>query len=205
MPLNNIYKTLQSAYGAQHWWPAESSFEMMVGAILTQNTSWTNVEKAITNLKKANALDASVIVSLDQADLCEMIRPAGFFIQKARYLKNIGYFFLEFREYIATASCPDNDIQRLRQLLLSLKGVGPETADSILLYAFNMPVFVIDAYTRRIFSRLGLISSTVTYAELQQYFHRHVVPDSKIYNEYHALIVRHAKTHCRSKDRKSVV
>jgi len=191
-----IYRLLFDAYGAQHWWPADTSFEMMLGAILTQNTAWTNVEKAIANLKRADALDAQAILKMDEAQLRELIRPSGFFNQKAARLKIFSDFYLEH-----------GGLEGLRQMdkpraaLLALHGIGPETADSMLLYALDEPVFVIDAYTRRIFARLGLTTPDVSYHELQNLFHAQLPMEVPLFNDYHALIVQHAKQHCRVRPR----
>ena len=188
-----IYQRLFKQYGRQHWWPADSPFEVMVGAILTQNTSWTNVEKAIVNLKRERLLTCNKLVKMSEKQLASLLRPVGYFNVKARRLKNFcdWYQTVKNPEQIVTAS--------LRSELLSIIGVGPETADDMLLYAFNRPVFVIDAYTRRLFYRLGLIDEGIEYEELRQWFetklnrHKNKV---KLFNEYHALIVRHAKNHC---------
>jgi len=192
--LLRIHDLLLAAYGAQHWWPADSPFEVMLGAILTQNTNWKNVEKAIANLKHAGALDAQAILDMDDARLRELIRPSGFFNQKAERLKLFCAFYVEQGKEEGLRQRPD-----ARAALLALKGIGPETADSILLYALEIPVFVIDAYTRRIFSRLGLISSAADYATTQALFMQHLPVDALFFNEYHALIVTHAKRHCRVK------
>jgi len=192
--LLRIHDLLLAAYGAQHWWPADSPFEVMLGAILTQNTNWRNVEKAIANLKQADALDAEKILIMDDARLRELIRPSGFFNQKAVRLKLFCAFYLEYGKEAGLRQLADP-----RASLLELKGIGPETADSMLLYALHMPVFVVDAYTRRIFSRLGLISADADYAEIQALFMQYLATDTSLFNEYHALIVAHAKRHCRVK------
>ncbi len=166
----------------------------MVGAILTQNTNWKNVEKAIFNLKQADALHAEAILDMDNARLRELIRPSGFFNQKADRLKLFCTFYLRHGK--------ENGLKKLpnpRAELLAQKGIGPETADSILLYALQMPVFVVDAYTRRIFSRLGLISADIDYTATQTLFMNHLPADVLLFNTYHALIVEHAKRHCRVK------
>lgn len=189
----DVYQRLLAAYGPQHWWPADTPFEMMVGAILTQNTAWTNVEKAIAAMKSADALDARRILDMDASRLAGLIRPSGYFNQKAARLKGFSAFYLEHDGEAGIASLPDP-----RAALLALNGIGPETADSILLYALHIPVFVVDAYTRRIFARLGLTNPDASYAGLQGFFHRQLEPDAPLFNEYHALIVHHAKRHCRS-------
>jgi len=190
----DIYLLLFDAYGPQHWWPADSAFEMMLGAILTQNTNWLNIEKVIANLKAAGALDAQAIVSIDESRLRELIRPSGFFNQKALRLRLFSTFYLEYGREAGLKKLPDP-----RKALLSLNGIGPETADSILLYALEIPVFVVDAYTRRIFTRLGLLPDDVDYATTQTWFHTQLERDAPLFNDYHALIVQHAKQHCRIK------
>ncbi len=191
-----IYHVLLSAYGPQHWWPADTPFEVMVGAILTQNTSWTNVEKAITNLKFENLMDARHILDCAPDHLAEVIRPTGFYRQKATRLNALCMFYLEhgceqqLRRWPATS---------LRQRMLKVHGIGPETADSILLYALNKPVFVIDAYTARIFSRLGMLERQSAYADTQAFFHARLPRSIPIFQEFHALIVAHAKRFCRSR------
>jgi len=190
----DIYRLLLDAYGPQYWWPANSPFEMMVGAILTQNTNWQNVEKAIANLRAADALDAQAMLDMDGDRLRGLIRPSGFFNQKAARLRLFCSFYLDNGGKSGIKGLDDP-----RHALLALKGIGPETADSMLLYALDIPVFVIDAYTRRIFGRLGLTSPDAGYHELQAYFHAQLNRDAPLFNEFHALIVQHAKRHCRSK------
>lgn len=161
--------------------------------ILTQNTSWKNVEKAVYNLNKENVLDINSIIKMDNNRLASLIRPSGYYNQKAIKLKVMAGFLkknpIKRLKRIET--------KKLRELFLSIKGVGPETADSILLYAFNRPVFVVDAYTKRIFSRFGFIKNNATYNEIQDFFHKNLKSDEKIFNEFHALIVEHAKQHCK--------
>ncbi len=197
MNVGSIYTTLFDHYGPQEWWPGETPFEVMVGAVPTQNTVWSNVEKAITNLNGTNALAAKTIAELAPAALAELIRPAGYFNVKAKRLQNFCRWFLEQGGETALQQWGD---AKLRHGLLSVKGVGPETADDILLYAFNRPIFVIDAYTRRIFSRLGMIDGAEDYEQLRQRFeqqlakrHKERTQQVQIFNEYHALIVIHAK------------
>jgi len=193
-PTMEIYRLLFDAYGPCHWWPAENPFEVMIGALLTQNTNWQNVEKAISNLKSADMLSADAIAACELSRLETLIRPSGYFRQKASRLKTLCRFYLQHGEMDGLTGM---DTTSLRQDLLSLNGVGPETADSILLYALDRPIFVIDAYTRRIFARLGLTSTEAAYYELQDYFSSHLPSDARLFNEYHALIVVHAKQHCR--------
>lgn len=168
----------------------------MVGAVLTQNTAWINVEKAIANLKSHDVLDPAAIVRADSERLAGWIKPSGYFNVKARRLRNFCEWYLE---HGGSAALSQRDTENLRRGLLSVNGIGPETADDILLYAFERPVFVIDAYTRRIFARLGLIEGTEGYEELRRFFEHALVPDVPIFNEYHALIVNHAKNVCRTK------
>ncbi len=194
--LNAIYNRLCSSFGPQHWWPGETRLEIIVGAVLTQNTNWKNVERAIANLKKAAVLDIWQIHNLDTVALAGLIRPAGYFNIKAKRLKNLIDFIVE-------AYSGDMDVMfsvdtySLRQQLLSVNGLGPETVDSILLYAGNKPVFVVDAYTKRIFSRHNICFEDISYDELQSLIEAHIDRDVKLYNEYHALLVRLGKDYCK--------
>ncbi len=198
--LTELYNSLFAAYGEQHWWPGETPFEVMVGAILTQNTAWTNVERAINALKEADALNPEALRTRPIDELAALIRPSGYFNAKARKLRALG-------EYLAGY---DDDIERLfgskplselREELLALHGVGPETADSMLLYAGNLPSFVIDAYTIRVLSRLGIIStgSKPKYEDVRALFQESLPTDVQIFNEYHALFVAHGKDVCKSR------
>ena len=191
--LTALYDRLLDAYGPQRWWPAESAFEVIVGAVLTQNTSWKNVEKAINSLNKTGNLDLDRIAALAQDELAELIRPSGFFNVKAKRLKNLCGWL---RSQGGLDALTKWDTRRLRQSLLSINGVGPETADDILLYAFQRPVFVIDAYTRRLLKKLGLVEGGEDYETLREMFEACLPPEHRLYNEYHALIVRHAKEKC---------
>ncbi|MGQ9686966.1 MAG: endonuclease III domain-containing protein [Thiobacillaceae bacterium] len=196
------YRLLFAAYGPQHWWPGETAFEVMVGAILTQNTAWANVERAIANLKAAERLTCEDILALPDDALAELIRPAGYFNVKARRLKALCAFLADQGVCATPQRLRDlSNLPELRRRLLSVHGVGEETADSILLYALELPIFVVDAYTRRIFSRLGLIPADASYGEIQQAFQRHLPADVALYNEYHALIVHLGKSVCRPKPR----
>lgn len=205
-----IYSALFKKYGNQGWWPLSKGslntkhhngkpfsdidrFEIMAGAILTQNTSWTNVEKAIYNLNKSKLLSAGKIVRAPAKKLAFLIRPAGYYNQKAARLKIIADFFLKNKDIF------NKPAKELREELLKVNGIGPETADSIVLYAFEKPSFVIDAYTRRIFSRLGLCRQNDKYEEIQKLFESKIPSDVGLFKEYHALIVEHAKRHCRKK------
>ena len=197
-----VHDLLLEAYGPQRWWPALTPFEVMVGAVLTQNTAWSNVEKAIANLHAADAMKAETLLCAAPSQVAAWIRPAGYFNVKAKRLQNFCAW------YVARGGI--NALRRmetaeLRRELLAINGVGPETADDILLYAFHRPVFVIDAYTRRIFSRLQLLKGGEPYDEMRQHIEarlrrsrRELVP---LYNEYHALIVRHGKDVCKTKPR----
>jgi len=196
--LLTIYERLFAAYGPQGWWPGDSPFEVIVGAILTQNTAWSNVERAIANLRAAGALTPAGLLALTAEETARLVRPAGYFNTKARKLRAVVEFLDQ--EYGGDlARLFTLDTATLRETLLSLYGIGPETADSILLYAAGRPVFVVDAYTRRVFSRLGLVSETVTYHDLQALFSDHLPSDVSLFNEYHALIVRHGKVRCTSR------
>ena len=201
MSFKKTFNTLFRRYGPQHWWPGDSPFEVMVGAVLTQNTAWTNVEKAIANLIANQALDARVILDTSPEQLAEWLRPSGYFNIKAKRLQNFCRWYIEHGGYERLTTWPTPE---LRRGLLSINGVGPETADDILLYAFERPVFVIDAYTRRLFSRLGLIGGSEDYESLRQAIEhglRREAERTVLFNEYHALIVKHAKDYCQSKPR----
>jgi len=194
--LLDIYHRLMAHYGPQRWWPADTPFEVMVGAILTQSAAWGNVEKAIANLKAAGALSPEGIRRLPLAELSGIIRPSGYFNAKARKLKSLVNWLIE--------SCDDDltrlfaaDVFSLRGQLLPVHGIGPETADSIILYAAGKPVFVIDAYTRRIMSRLGQVTENDSYGAYQDLFTKNLPADVHLFNEYHALLVCLAKNVCR--------
>ncbi|MBI3990790.1 MAG: endonuclease III domain-containing protein [Candidatus Omnitrophica bacterium] len=193
--LKSIYQKLYSSFGSQHWWPADSPFEVMIGAILTQNTNWLNVEKAISNLRKNKLLNPRALYKLPHKRLATLIRPAGYYNIKTKRLKNFLGFFIE--HYSADpAKMSGIDTYTLRQQLLSVNGIGPETADSILLYALNRPIFVVDAYTKRILSRHHFINGDATYEETQELFMKNLKSVVKLFNEYHALLVRIGKEFC---------
>jgi endonuclease-3 related protein len=198
--LIEIYNLLLERYGHLHWWPAETPFEVCVGAILTQNTNWGNVEKAVANLKREGLLSPACLRELPVDRLAEKIRPAGFFNLKSVRLKEfVAWLFDNYGgsvERMSGAELPD-----LREELLKVKGIGPETADSILLYACAKPTFVVDAYTKRLLSSLGLITGREGYEEVRALFMGNLPPDVALFNEFHALIVQHAKEHCRKKPR----
>lgn len=194
--LEEIYRRLLEHYGPQHWWPADDSFEVVVGAILTQSAAWTNVERAIDNLKKENALNPAALRQLPIDELAELIRPSGYFNVKARKVKafaeRLGARYGDSLERMFSLNMPD-----LRSELLSIYGIGQETADSIILYAARKPIFVIDAYTHRITDRLGLSSNKLDYSSLQALLMDYLPHDEKLFNEYHALFVRHGKVTCK--------
>jgi endonuclease-3 related protein len=196
--LQRVYEKLLAAYGPQHWWPADSPFEVMVGAVLTQNTAWRNVERAIANLDAAQALTPSAIAHLPPAELAALIRPAGYFNVKARRLQALCRFVLEAGGEDALAQQPTVE---LRHALLAVHGVGAETADDILLYAFGRPVFVIDTYTRRLLRRLGLAGGDEGYEELRLGIEQALGLQAQRFNELHGLIVHHAKVACGAKPR----
>ena len=197
-PLLQIYQRLFEHFGPQHWWPAETPFEVMIGAILTQNTAWSNVEKAIANLRTADTLTPQTLADLPQTQLEQLIRPAGFFRQKASRLKTLARLLeTEYRGEIADLCSGELEVARAR--LLAFNGIGPETADSILLYACTRPTFVVDAYTRRLFSRLGLLEEDASYTEIRAQFMSGLPGEVALFNEYHALIVAHCKRYCRKR------
>lgn len=194
--LMNIYRKLYQAYGPRDWWPAETSFEVMVGAILTQNTSWRNVEKAIQKLKGKGVLNPEGIHDLKKSQLASLIKSSGYYrIKTDRVKAFVNFLFEEF----------DGDLKRmgrerlgeLREKLLGVKGIGPETADSILLYGLKKSIFVVDAYTKRILSRHKMILENTAYEEVQKLFMEHLPLDEKLFNEYHALLVHLGKTVCK--------
>jgi len=196
--LTEIYELLLEAFGPQHWWPGETTFEIILGAILTQNTSWANVAKAIANLKAAGRLVPERLHVLDSEEIEKLIRPAGYFRLKTKRLRNFMQWL--FDAYGGDLNALANiETRRLREELLSISGVGPETADSILLYALNRPVFVVDTYTARVAVRHGLIEPDIDYEQLQYLFESNLEPDVPLYNEYHALLVRVGKDFCKPK------
>ena len=196
--LMSMFHLLLDHYGPRHWWPAETKLEMMVGAVLTQNTNWKNVEKAVANLKQKKLISVKALYSIDIAMLAQEIRPAGYYNVKANRLKNLIYFIVDHYDGNVNKLSSD-EVQALRQGLLSVNGIGPETADSILLYAANHPVFVIDAYTHRILYRHNIIADQATYQEMQELFMDNLPADSALFNEFHALIVEAGKDYCRKK------
>ncbi len=183
--LLELFKILNENFGEMYWWPADSLDEMVIGAILTQNVSWRNVEKAMSALKKNNLDSFEAILSLNKNLLENLIRPAGFYRQKAERLKTTAHFFLGNR-FID------------RDMLLSLNGIGKETADSILLYGLNQPIFVVDAYTKRILARHKIITNS-DYDSIQRLFQDNLPKSAKLFGQYHALLVKTAKLHCKRK------
>lgn len=197
-PLREAYDRLLAAFGAQQWWPARSPFEVMVGAVLVQNTAWSNVERAIARLEEAGRLTAATLAECDPQGLSDLIRPAGYHNLKARRLHNLCSAYLAAGEHAGLSALPT---PALRRWLLAINGIGPESADAILLYAFDRPVFVVDAYLRRVFSRLGWIEGGEGYEVLRQAVETALPPEPDVYNEYHALLVALGKDYCRPSPR----
>lgn len=194
--LSLVYDALLAAFGPQHWWPAKTPFETMVGAILTQNVSWTNAAQAVRNLEGAGMLDPSRLAAADTADIARLIVPSRFYNQKAERIRAFaGFYAGEFGADPAAMAAVET--RALRERLLALRGLGKETADTILLYACEKPVFVVDAYTRRIFSRYGLLPEGASYDLTQRLFSENLAPDVEFFNDYHAQIVRLGKTVCK--------
>jgi endonuclease III related protein len=194
--LHELYQRLLEAQGPQGWWPGETPFEVAVGAILTQNTNWNNVARALEAIKEQGMLEAPALNALPEAELARLIRPAGYYNVKARRLKN----FLDFLAGNYRNSMEDmaaDTLENLRPALLGVTGIGPETADSILLYALGKPTFVVDAYTFRILNRHDFLIETYTYEDLRQLFMEHLPADVNLFQEYHALLVRLGKAWCR--------
>jgi len=199
--LLTIYNLLLKKFGQQHWWPGDSKEEIIIGAILTQNTNWRNVEKSIDRLKTNNLINFNNIIKVNNQKLANIIRSSGYYNQKSKRLKTIADFFIKNHlltpQHITT--------KRFREMLLDIKGIGAETADSILLYAFGRPIFVIDAYTKRIFNRLGFLDKKASYKAAQDFFMENLNPsagfalgkDEKLFNEFHALLVKLGKDICK--------
>lgn len=197
--LAQFYDTLFGGLGPQHWWPGRTRFEIIVGAILTQSTAWVNVEKAIANLRRERLLTPLALERVSLAKLARLVRPSGYFRQKARKLKAFVQFLR--REYGGSlARMFATPTAELRETLLSVHGIGPETADSILLYAGEHPVFVVDAYTKRVLTRHGLVGERAGYDEMRALFEANLPRDTRLFNEYHALLVHAGKTWCRPRD-----
>ncbi len=198
--LKELYDKLWQAFGPQGWWPGETPFEVAVGAILTQNTNWGNVARAIAALKDRDLLEPQALHDLPEAELAQLIRPAGYYNLKARRVKNF-LALLQERYQGSMEIMAGDDLEDLRRRLLEVKGIGPETADSILLYALNKPTFVVDAYTFRVLSRHQLLPEACAYEELRRLFMDHLAADLGLYQEYHALLVRVGKGFCRPQPR----
>ena len=197
--LQTLYTRMYDRLGPQHWWPGETPFEVMVGAILTQNTSWKNVERAIDNLKRVGLLSLEALSALPTGLLAEYIRPAGYYNIKAGRLHNLLTLINQehsgdLQAFLGQALSP------FREQLLSIKGIGPETADSILLYAANLPIFVVDTYTHRILTRHQVIDEDFGYHEIQELFMDNLACETQLYNEYHALLVRVGNVYCKKKN-----
>ena len=197
--LHQMYERMLSHFGPQHWWPAETPFEVMVGAILTQNTNWKNVERAIDNLKRAGLLSLPALAELPVALLAEYIRPAGYYNIKAGRLKNLLNHIVE-QHGADLQSFLSQPLASFREQLLSIKGIGRETADSILLYAAGLPIFVVDAYTHRILLRHHLIDEDCGYEMIQEMFMDHLENAAPLYNEFHALLVKVGNLYCKKKN-----
>jgi endonuclease III related protein len=194
--LRKIYKALYEAYGPQHWWPGESPTEIAIGAVLVQNTNWQNVEKAITRLREAGLLDWEALYRISTPELAELIRPAGYYKIKARRLKNLVAWLCE-QHGGKLENLEDLRLAELREQLLAINGIGPETADSILLYALDRPTFVVDTYTARVVRRHNLIDEDIDYHLLKSLFEDNLPEDQRLFNEFHALLVAVGKKHCR--------
>lgn len=195
-PLLRAYDQLLQSFGPQHWWPGDSPFEVIVGAVLVQNTAWRNVERAIQNLRDANLMQPRRLHALPPHELAELIRPAGYYQVKTKRLRNLLQMIVdEFDgslEHVFQTSLPS-----LREKLLAVHGIGPETADAILLYAGGMPTFVVDTYAHRVLARHGWIDYTATYEEIKYLFESTLPNDAALFNEYHALLVRVGKDYCK--------
>jgi len=200
LTVNILYKELLRHFGKQYWWPGETREEIIIGAVLTQNTNWANVEKAINNLKKNDCISLGKIVKLHKKKLSELIKPSGYFNIKAERLKSLAEFFTNSFDY-NLKKWEKIDVYKLREQLLKVKGIGEETADSILNYAFDKKIFVVDAYTKRLNIRHRLIDGKSTYSELQKSFAEHLKGDVEDYKELHALIVMLGKNYCKTKPR----
>lgn len=196
MAYQEVFDLLFAYFGPQHWWPGETAIEIVVGAVLTQNTNWSNVTKAIRNLQNAGALSYQALLEMSMAELAGYIRPSGYYNIKSKRLKNL-LFMIRDRYEGDLLRLLSDETQAARSSLLAVQGIGPETADSILLYAGDHPVFVVDAYTHRIFSRHGLIAEESDYQSIQEEFTCRLPVSSALYNEYHALLVMLGKNFCK--------
>lgn len=193
--VQTVYDRLFAAYGPQQWWSAQTPFEVMIGAVLVQNTSWLNVKKAIDNLRRSDLLEPHALYRTSPEELEELIRPAGYYRVKAKRLRNLLAFLVECYDGSLEAMFA-TELSELREKLLAVSGIGPETADSILLYAGGLPTFVVDTYTHRVLARHGWIGFDADYYELKDHFESSLPQDPRIFNEYHALLVQVGKEHC---------
>ena len=199
--LTAVYEKLLAAFGPQHWWPGDSPFEIVVGAVLVQNTAWRNVEQAIENLRDAGLMEPRALYAVPEKELAELIRPAGYFQVKSRRLRNLLKLVVEQYDDSLEAMFR-TDLATLREELLGVSGIGPETADAILLYAGSLPTFVVDTYTHRVLARHGWIGYEADYHEIKDHFEAGLPADAALYNEYHALLVRLGKNYCRKTEPK---
>lgn len=195
-PLQEIYERLLAAFGPQNWWPGDSPFEIMVGAVLVQNTAWRNVERAIENLREAGLMDPHALYAVPALELAELIRPAGYYQVKTKRLRHLLKFVVEEFDGSLGAMFATS-LSTLREQLLSIHGIGPETADAILLYAGGLPTFVVDTYAHRVLARHGWIGYDADYHEIKDLFESALLQDVQLYNEYHALLVRVGKEFCK--------
>jgi endonuclease-3 related protein len=194
--LMEVYERMLTAFGPQHWWPGDSPFEIMVGAVLVQNTAWRNVERAISNLREAGVMEAHVLHQLPPAELAELIRPAGYYQLKTKRLRNLLQFIVEQYDGSLEAMF-GTALGSLREQLLVINGIGPETADAILLYAGGLPTFVVDTYAHRVLARHGWLVYDASYDDIKDYFESALPKSAALYNEYHALLVRVGKDYCK--------
>lgn len=194
--LKEVYERLFAAFGPQNWWPGDSPFEVIVGAVLVQNTAWKNVERAIANLRDAGVMSPHALYALPADELAELIRPAGYFQVKTKRLRHLLQFIVEEFDGSLDAMF-QTDLTTLRERLLTIHGIGPETADAILLYAGNMPTFVVDTYAHRVLARHGWIGYDASYEEIKDFFEGRLPVEAPLFNEYHALLVRVGKEYCR--------
>ena len=194
--LMEMYERMLAKFGPQHWWPGDSPFEIMVGAVLVQNTSWRNVEHAINNLRDAGVMEPHALYKVPPAELAELIRPAGYYQLKTKRLRNLLRFVVE--QYGGSLEAMfSTSLASLREQLIEINGIGPETADAILLYAGGLPTFVVDTYTHRILARHGWLDYDAMYDDIKDYFESTLPDDATLYNEYHALLVRIGKDYCK--------
>lgn len=194
--LLQAYERLLAAFGPQHWWPGDSPFEILVGAVLVQSTAWRNVERAIDNLRQAGVMEPRALYAAPPAELAELIRPAGYYQVKAKRLRNLLKFIIDEFDGSLDAMFATS-LETLRERLLAIHGIGPETADAILLYAGGLPTFVVDTYTHRVLARHGWIGYDADYHEIKEHFESSLPADVSLFNEFHALLVRVGKDYCK--------